>query len=502
MYNSGAGYSPFDDAGELNTMFDLRTNAINGLIGGGARLSLLSVLAFLFFGGQAQAAPPDTMPIWRAQVQFVTSGVDDAGSDDDVKIELNGANRTWLESGFNDFEPGTRTYDLRMEGVSRLSDIDFFRIQKTGSDGWAIRNMSLIINGVPIFHEEFQPALWLDNSGGSSNVFFIDDFFMRQRADWANYLVPVRPNIVPLEDMRSRIESLAGDKAILHSNILMHRIGDHSVELFTLNANTWRVDLDFEEDKQFPAPNINIDADFDLTITCSGGRPNFVVSNSNTDDDWPLGTGADGVRFFVNSEVGPRLNEMMKNFNYLPCPNIVLAPNGDLHFNPLYSIPTENVLVLDDNPSPLGLHVIMGANSRFSSNTLVATLRSRLGENADLGLSFTLPVGIALSNSTIQVRNRNGIRTISATVARQPDGSSVVSFHDRVPATGDTEYALPLRVRSREDGTEQIAISATPATRGLEELITPLRAASFIRFSGGLADSEGTITGSSKYRQR
>jgi hypothetical protein len=52
----------------------------------------------------------------------------------------------------------------------------------------------------------------------------------------------------------------------------MHRIGDHSVELFTLNANTWRVDLDFEKDKQFPAPNINIDADFDLTITCSGGR--------------------------------------------------------------------------------------------------------------------------------------------------------------------------------------------------------------------------------------
>jgi hypothetical protein len=146
-------------------------------------------------------------------VQFVTSGADDAGSDDDVKIELNAGNRTWLESGFNDFEPGTRTYDLRMEGINRLSDMDFFRIQKTGSDGWAIRHMSLIINGVPIFHEEFPSALWLDNSGGSSNVFFIDDFFMRQRAEWANYLVPERPNIVPIEDMRFRIAALAGDKA-------------------------------------------------------------------------------------------------------------------------------------------------------------------------------------------------------------------------------------------------------------------------------------------------
>jgi hypothetical protein len=343
-------------------------------------------------------------------VQFVTSGADDAGSDDDVKIELNAGNRTWLESGFNDFEPGTRTYDLRMEGINRLSDMDFFRIQKTGSDGWAIRHMSLIINGVPIFHEEFPSALWLDNSGGSSNVFFIDDFFMRQRAEWANYLVPERPNIVPIEDMRSRIEALAGDKAILHDNILMHRIGDHSVELFTLNANTWRVDLDFEEDKQFPAPNINIDADFDLTITCSGGRPNFTVSNINVDDDWPLGTGSVGVKAFLNFEIRPRLNEMMKNFNYIPCPNIALAPNGDLHFNPLFSFPLDNVHVLDDSLSPLGLHVVMGANSRFSSNTLTATLRSRIRDNADLALSFALPAGITLSNSVVQVRDRNGRR--------------------------------------------------------------------------------------------
>jgi hypothetical protein len=111
-------------------MYGLRISAVSKLIRGGAGLSLLSVLIFLSFGGQAQAAPPDTMPIWRAQVQFVTTGADDAGSDDDVKIELNAGNRTWLESGFNDFEPGTRTYDLRMEGINRLSDIDFFRIQK------------------------------------------------------------------------------------------------------------------------------------------------------------------------------------------------------------------------------------------------------------------------------------------------------------------------------------------------------------------------------------
>jgi hypothetical protein len=93
-----------------------------------------------------------------------------------------------------------------------------------------------------------------------------------------------------------------------------------------------------------------------------------------------------------------------------------------------------------------------------------------------------------------------GDGALSATVVRQIDGSSLVKFYDQAAAEDDTEYVLPLRFRSTEDKTEQIAISMVPTTRGLDEQITPLRAVSFIRFSGGLASSEGTLTGSSRYR--
>lgn len=438
------------------------------------------------------------MPIWRAQVQFVTASIGDAGSDDDVKIELNAANRTWLESGWDDFEPGTRTYDLRMEGVSRLSDIDFFRIEKTGSDGWAIRHMYLIINGVPIYYEEFQPGLWLDNENGNSRVYFIDDFFMRPRSDWANYTVPVRPNIVPLDDIRFRIESLAGDKAITHNSLLMHRTGDFSVELFTLNANTWRVDLDFEEDKQWPAPNVNIDADFDLTSACSGGQPSFVVTNINVDDEWPLGYASDAVKTFLNDELGPRLNEMMKNFSYFPCPSIVVAPNGDLHFNPMHVLPDGGILVFDDNPSPLGLHVITGGEFRpFASTPFTATVKSKLRREAELDLIFELPAGTVLSNPVISVRDRDGTRTVTARVVRQDDGTSLVTLQDSVSARDDTEYTLGLRFPPSEGRTEQIGISIAPAAR-VDEEITPLRSETSFRYNSGLVNPKGTII----YRER
>lgn len=87
--------------------------------------AVLATFAWLAAAGVAQAAPPNTMPIWRLQVCFLTANVGDAGTDDWVKVELNGANRTWLDSGRNDHERNTdETFDLRTEGIYTLADID------------------------------------------------------------------------------------------------------------------------------------------------------------------------------------------------------------------------------------------------------------------------------------------------------------------------------------------------------------------------------------------
>jgi hypothetical protein len=315
------------------------------------RLSFFSLFALLSLSAQVLAAPPDTMPIWRVQVYFQTFNTEDAGSDDDVVVELRGGNATWIDSDRDDFEVSNpRAYDLRMEGISRLQDIDYLRISKTGSDGWCLGRIQLRVNGVPIYDQRFPRGLWLDSSSGQSRVFYIDDYFMRQRTNWINYVQPTRSNIVPVHDIRLRIEALLGDFLHNAGSLMFARYGDYSVELYTLNVNTWHVDLDLENDKQWPFPNTDVDVDFDLSVTCSGGiftRPNFTVTNLVVDAPWPADEG--GVSNFLVNNFSPRMNEMMKNYSYWQCPGIQLSTNGDLNFLPVYIDPLPPI-VLDPTP--------------------------------------------------------------------------------------------------------------------------------------------------------
>ena len=295
--------------------------------------------------------PPENMPIWRAQINFVTSSTSDAGSDDNVKVELRSDNATFINSYADDFEPGSRTYDLRLENISKLSDIDFLRVSKTGDDGWTIARMQLIINNTVLFDQLFQPRLVLDNEGGHATVFFIDDFFMRQRAEWMNYQVPTRPNVISINDIRWRIESLFGD-FVSNSDDLILAEGQ-GVQVYTLNANTWHVHVPLEVDKDLWNPDL--DLDFDLSVFFVGVgfitvKPDFQVTNIVVDEsfgaDGPHGTG-----YFLEHEFLSRLNQMLKNFTYRAGSGIFITPNGDLVFNPLIVVTEPDPLVLPQTTS-------------------------------------------------------------------------------------------------------------------------------------------------------
>ena len=73
-------------------MTDQIDSVINNLKGTAVRLSLLMALAILLSGSEVLAAPPQTMPIWRARVYFQTFNTPDAGSDDSVRVELGSGN--------------------------------------------------------------------------------------------------------------------------------------------------------------------------------------------------------------------------------------------------------------------------------------------------------------------------------------------------------------------------------------------------------------------------
>jgi hypothetical protein len=428
------------------------------------------------------------MPIWRLQVRFVTANVGDAGTDDGVKVELNGANRTWLDSGRDDHERGTvETFDLRSEGIQTLSDLDYLRIEKEGSDGWAIRGMQLLVNGVVIYDEQFPAGpLWLDNEGGHARFYVIDDSFMRTTSAWTNYAVPVRSNVVPAKDMERRLEALTGD--FLHDAGEVNFIGgDHGAELFAYATNTWRVDLDLEDEKQFPFPDLEFDVDFDLTVSCAAGRPNFTTANVNVDASWPEWD--HGAGDFVSDAMGPLLSEMMKNYRFIPaCPSIVLAPNADLHFNPAFPPFGEfpDALLLD-SAAPIGLHVSTGGETALGvKSSFVATAKSTLKQDEKVEVSFELPPQVLLTDGDIVAQAGKRSYKVGAKVEALADGSTRVAFNDSLPAASLVHYTLPYQVKSSGETTGAIKTVIQPLDEKTASLITALTATTAFAFTDKL----------------
>jgi hypothetical protein len=465
---------------------------------GVAASTLLATAVWIGMASEAQAAPPNTMPIWRLQVRFLTANVDDAGTDDSIKVELNGANRTWLDSGRDDHERNSdETFDLRMEGVDTLADIDYFRVEKNASDGWALRQMQLIVNGVPIYVENF-PPLWLDNEGGASRVFLNNDYFMRQRSEWINYVVPTRSNIVPVRDMERRVEALVGDSVHGESYTNFNFIGgDHGVEMFTMYTNVWRVDLDLEDEKQFPFPDLEFDVDFDLTVLCEGGRLRFAVTNVNTDASWPEDVG--GSTNFVGYSLAPRLNDMMKNYTFNRCPTIVLASNGDLYFDrrfPPFEIAEYALL---DTLAPIGLHVSTGGETQPGDKAMFqAAVRSTMKQNENAKFSFQLPPEVALIGNVIEVEAGKASHKIEVKLEQQKDGSSSVVFSDVLVADSVARYNLPVVYKAGKD-TNRIKTVIQPLDEKTAASVTALEASTWYEFHPDLVVPIVTSAAQSEY---
>ena len=134
----------------------------------------------------------ESTPIQSAQIKVRTADHDDAGQYDGVLVRLNGANETWLDSGADDFERGkTCTFDLLQVNangavvLTKLSDIQFLEISKTGSDGWCFSELELIVNGRTIYKANYPRGQWLDNSGGARLMHKITGATLRSGSLWA-----------------------------------------------------------------------------------------------------------------------------------------------------------------------------------------------------------------------------------------------------------------------------------------------------------------------------
>ncbi len=181
---------------------------------------VLAVSAFLLTMTSAVwATPSETAPIWRVQLRVQVANVEDAGTDDGLRVQLNSSSGTWLDTGRDDFERNTAfTYDLKLDGISRISDLHYLYLTKTGSDGLGLKSFTLYVNGRTIYTQVFATAHWLDNDDGHIRTYYVPSSTLRADDAWRAYTQPFPPLSISHLEMESRITGMLGD--MMHGNRL------------------------------------------------------------------------------------------------------------------------------------------------------------------------------------------------------------------------------------------------------------------------------------------
>lgn len=226
-------------------------------------------------------------PVWRAQLRTTVCDKTHAGTDNDVRVKLNGTNSTWLDYHHDDFERGdSYTYDLKLEGIARFGDITQLRISKTGDNGLCLKKIELKLNDKRVFLKEYADGRWLD---GDETVLTIPSSELRGTS-WLAYSLPTSGQfVVGNAELESRIEAAVGD-ALRTSGSEPVRWGDitgEAVQVYWMEKDRAGVDLDLKAIvDNWSDPTV--DVEFHLNLSCFLGSPRISVSDLdvNVDTGW------------------------------------------------------------------------------------------------------------------------------------------------------------------------------------------------------------------------
>jgi hypothetical protein len=480
------------------------------------RMFLLFAIMFVIHNSNAVAAPANTQKIWRAQIYIVISDIANAETNDKIGVQLNAANNTLLNGDRNYFGRGdTHMWDLRLDGVNQISDLDYLRISKNGSDEMCISLIYLLINNFVIYYERFSDGLWLNNSEGFSNIYVVDDYFMRQGPDWMYYTSPPIPTIIPVSNTRSRLETLVGDfisTTALHWGPIYN---DHGVDISVVTTNTWHVDLDLSGCSFSNFLRGDVDVDFDLTISCANAKPNFLVSNVAISAPNSCGTSLNALLNFITNTLRLRLNDMMKNHVYpyplspypVVCPRVTLSPEGNLHFipqEPTRGRAVEDVAAAeayskapaDDSGALLSLQLKTVEEIKpFIDIPLNIRVKSNLAEDTEADMQIHLPAQMAVSDIEVEAQDATGKRRLVAQISADQNGTTLLSWRDKLAAGKEVVYTIQVKFLNRSDEGEleiQTQINAVNDWATVQPLV-PLRATTFFQNQAEGVMIQGTI---------
>lgn len=320
----------------------------------------------------AHTLDANPVPIHRAQLRIRTADVEDAGTNGPISVRLNSplatqwprGNLTWLDYGpepitplqwIDDFARGRDfTYDLMLNHVSALSDLTMLSIGKTGTDGLAIAEVELIINGQPIFHKGFgdtaESAQWIDSGDGHQPVFTVFTEELRAHDAWQAWVSqpPGIPLTIPNEEIVSRIEAMVGH--YIHGTPAFWSRGDFSgsawVEATRIDDGSLAVDIDLGGDAGvWPDPEIDIDFDLVFAVTCEDepGTTRLSISTTNLDVQADTDFIVEVLYFWGADDVEEAIANMVKQ-SFVPielafsfdtggiCPRVLVTESGDVAF--------------------------------------------------------------------------------------------------------------------------------------------------------------------------
>jgi hypothetical protein len=217
------------------------------------------------------------------RLRVKTANVKDANTDDSVMVRLGNGPGTWIDSSIDDHERGrTYTYDLIPQTIGnramKIRDIRSLKISKTGSNGWCIQWIELIVNGRVIFRTAFPGGHWLDNSNGKLRTLSINSLKLRTNSRWELYKSPNPNPVIPRLELEQRIESIFGHHLHSKEQITWGKRSGRGVEVSYKNSETLHVDLDLKiVVKRFP--DAGLDVDFDIVVRSRNGRIEMTVTN-------------------------------------------------------------------------------------------------------------------------------------------------------------------------------------------------------------------------------
>lgn len=472
---------------------------------------------FLLYSATALAAAPETMRVWRAQIQFQTANIGDAGTDDGVKVQLNGANSTWLDYGRDDFERNTNyTYDLKLNGISRLSDLQYLYISKTGTDGWAVKSFSLLINGRAIYTQTFPGSgRWFDTDPGQSNSYFVSFATLRSDDAWVSYVPPFPPLTIPRDEMESRVEGLIGD-FIRGNQLEWGHLYGRAVEATRKNNNTLHFDLDLEAAISY-LPNPEVDVDFDLEITCTGGTISMKVKNVVVDvDSSPiLQVLSLGLIRFLDAEISDRINDSVKNIkigqdvNIGFCPGISVDGLVNIRFTPpsggiiLATTPRAAAreavheagndlapLAFEDSPKAFAMNVEVGEARANEELPYAVSVKSNRAEAGQFEAAIELPTGAQLASAMLEVTDAEGNRSMIGAQAVVEADKVVLHFRDFLSAGAMKTYTVKVQVAT----AGEIATRVAPLTETeTADESAAIKAVTFLQTNGDVTRAKATL---------